>query len=415
MPASRYGGLIFPLAAGVIAFHLADDSFLQPQPGTSAGDHLVSGLVPLASLALAAWAYPRLRAGARAPIAVVIGVLGMVSAAEAIHYWRDGGMSGDDYTGLLAIPAGLSLVALGAVTLWRTRRTDNGLRRRYLRRSGWTALGLVTTFVVLFPLSIAYVITHAARDVVPPARLGAAYERVSFTTGDGLRLRGWYVPSRNRAAVIAFPGRKGPQAQARMLVRHGYGVLLFDRRGEGESDGDPNALGWAGERDLNAAVAFLQRRSDVDRARIGGIGLSVGGELLIQAAAESDGLRAIVSDGAGARSIREDFARPGTGKWVEVPASLVITVGATLFSNHTPPPNLKSLAPRISPRSAFFIYGEHDQPNVVELTPSYYAAAGEPKAIWEVRGAGHTQGAEAHPRDYERRIVAFFDGALLAT
>jgi hypothetical protein len=61
-------------------------------------------------------------------------------------------MSGDDYTGLLAIPAGLSLVVLRAVTLWRTRRTDNGLRRRYLRRSGWTALGLVTTFVVLFPL-----------------------------------------------------------------------------------------------------------------------------------------------------------------------------------------------------------------------------------------------------------------------
>lgn len=414
MTASRREGTIFAVAAGVIALHVADDSFVQPQPGTSGGDHIVSGLVPLAVLALAVWAYPRLRAGVRAPIAIALGLLGMVTAAEAIHYWRDGGMSGDDYTGLLAIPAGLSLVVLGAVTLWRTRRTSNGLPRRYLRRLAWTALGLVTTFIVLFPLSIAYVITHAARDVVPPARLGAAYEEVSFMTGDGLRLRGWYVPSKNRAAVIAFPGRKGPQAQARMLVRHGYGVLLFDRRGEGESQGDPNALGWAGERDLEAAVAFLQRRSDVDRARIGGIGLSVGGELLIQAAAESDGLKAIVSDGAGARSIREDLARPGTGKWLEVPTSLVITAGATLFSNHTPPPSLKSLAPRISPRSAFFIYGEHDQPNVVELTPSYYAAAGQPKALWEVPGAGHTQGAEEHPGDYERRIVTFFDGALLA-
>lgn len=198
-----------------------------------------------------------------------------------------------------------------------------------------------------------------------------------------------------------------------MLARHGYGVLLFDRRGEGESNGDPNALGWAGERDLAAAVAFLQRRSDVDRARIGGIGLSVGGELLLQSAAESDGLRAVVSDGAGARSIREDLARPGNGKWVEIPASLAITVGATLFSNHTPPPNLKSLVPRISARSALFIYGEHDQPNVVELTPSYYAAAGEPKALWMVPGAGHTEGADVHPREYEQRIVAFFDRALL--
>ena len=43
-----------------------------------------------------------------------------------------------------------------------------------------------------------------------------------------------------------------------MLARHGYGVLLFDRRGEGESEGDPNIFGWQGERDIHAAVAFLQ-------------------------------------------------------------------------------------------------------------------------------------------------------------
>ena len=96
-----------------------------------------------------------------------------------------------------------------------------------------------------------------------------------------------------------------------MLARHGYGVLLFDRRGEGESDGDPNAFGWAADKDMNAAVAFLQHRPDVDRSRIGGIGLSVGGETLLQTAAESDGLKAVVADGAGARSLREDLARTG--------------------------------------------------------------------------------------------------------
>ena len=83
-----------------------------------------------------------------------------------------------------------------------------------------------------------------------------------------------------------------------MLARHGYGVLLFDRRGEGESEGDPNVFGWKGERDVRAAVAFLQSRPDVDPDRIGAIGLSVGGEMLIEAGAESDGPAAIVSDGA---------------------------------------------------------------------------------------------------------------------
>ena len=33
---------------GLIAVHLVDDSFLQAEPGTGVGDHLVSGLVPLA-------------------------------------------------------------------------------------------------------------------------------------------------------------------------------------------------------------------------------------------------------------------------------------------------------------------------------------------------------------------------------
>ena len=82
---------------------------------------------------------------------------------------------------------------------------------------------------------------------MPANHLGVAYEDVSFTTSDGLTLQGWYVPSRNGAAVISFPGRKGPQQPARMLARHGYGVLLFDRRGEGRSDGEPNAFGWGGD------------------------------------------------------------------------------------------------------------------------------------------------------------------------
>ena len=130
---------------------------------------------------------------------------------------------------------------------------------------------------------------------------------MSFKTSDGLRLEGWYVPSRNGAAVISFPGRKGPQRQARMLARHGYGVLLFDRRGEGRSEGEPNSWGWSGDRDIKAAIAYLQHRRDVDPGRIGGIGLSVGGEMMIEAAAETDALAAVVSEGAGARAFADEM------------------------------------------------------------------------------------------------------------
>jgi fermentation-respiration switch protein FrsA (DUF1100 family) len=408
-----------PLAVGallVVALHVLDDNFLQPQPGTSAGDHLVSGLVPLAVLVGFAAGYDRLRPGVRASLAIALGVLGIViGLGEAGYYSLHGGPSGDDYTGLLAIPAGLLLVVVGAATLWRTRRRDDSLRRRYLRRSLLFLGGLLALGFFVFPLSLSYVFTHVGRTGPPPARLGAPHQDVAFRTSDGLTLRGWYVPSRNGAAVIAFPGRKGPQRQARMLVRHGYGVLLFDRRGEGESDGDPNAFGWAMDKDLIAAAAFLQHRRDVEQDRIGGIGLSVGGEMLLQAAAESDVFKAVVSEGAGARSIRENLEKPiELNSLSELAVSFGLTAGTALFSNHEPPPNLKSLVPRIAPRSVFLIYALHGTGGEEkQLDPKYYAAAGEPKQIWEIPEAAHTGGITARPREYERRVVDFFDRTLL--
>jgi uncharacterized protein len=404
------------LAIAVLVLHIADDNFLQPQPGASAGDHLISGLVPTALLLGIATIYPHLRAGLRGATAITLGVFAAaIGAGEAGYYSLTTGPSGDDYTGLAAIPAGLALVGIGATTLWRTRRRDDRLIRRYLRRLLFALGAFAAGYIVLLPLSLSYAFTHSARAVVPHAKLGAAYEQVAFTSADGLTLKGWYVPSKTGAAVIAAPGRAGSQRQARMLVRHGYGVLLFDRRGEGESEGEPYAFGWGAPTDMRAAVAFLQRRPDVDRGRIGGIGLSVGGETLLQTASESDGLKAIVADGAGSRSIREDLALPGWRNWGDVATSFVISAGTAVFSNHLPPPNLKGLVGRIAPRPVLFIYGQHDQPNVRALTPTYYRAAGEPKSLWRIPGASHTGGIDTHPREYERRIIAFFDHTLLGS
>jgi dienelactone hydrolase len=406
--------LVARVAIGLVALHVADDSFLQPEPGTSAADHLVSGLVPLAVLVLAAWAYPRLRAGARASIALVLGLFGITAGIEAVYYGTsDAGLSGDDYTGLLSLIAGVVLLGVGVVTLWRTRRRDDSRRRRYLRRVLLALGGFLVLVLLIAPFFTGYVLTHTARAFVPEPELGAAHEEVSFTTSDGLVLRGWYIPSRNGAAVIAFPGRKGSQRPARMLARHGYGVLLFDRRGEGESDGDPNIFGWNGERDVHAAVEFLEGRPDVEPGRIGGIGLSVGGEMMIEAAAESDGLKALVSDGAGIRSLREALAVPETGMRAQgVLVHAVLTPSVALFSNTFPPPSLEDLSARIS-APVLFIYADPGQGGEAELTQAYYDAAPEPKEVWLVPGAEHTGGIEAQPEEYERRVVGFFDEALL--
>ena len=404
---------LFLVGTGAIAVHLLDDSFVQPEPGTSARDHLVSGLVPIFALLGAAWAFSRLRPGARATLALGLGLFGLVAGgAEGGYHLVTAGLSGDDYTGLLASLGGLLLLTLGAVQLWRTRRLDESRRRRYLRRSLVGVAAAVVFFEIAFPILVAYGYTHFGRSFVPQARLGVSYENVTFRTNDGLKLAGWYVPSKNRAAVIVFNagGRSGPQEHVRMLASHGYGVLTFDPRGTGESEGDPYR--WGGERDVKAALAFLRSRPDVDPERIGGLGLSLGGELMLQTAGETDALAAVVSEGAGIRSIREQMLKPGARKWLTAPLWATQTAAIALFSNHAPPPNLKDLVARISPRPLFLIYSGHPLGGE-ELNANFYAAAGEPKTLWKIADAGHAGGLDTHPAEYEQRVIAFFDRALL--
>jgi uncharacterized protein len=396
------------VALGVGALHTVDDNFLQPETGMSAGDHLWGGLVQVGLFVLFAWAYPRLRAGVRATLAIFVGIFTITMGFEAVNYLRESSLSGDDYTGLLTIPAGLLLVAIGFVTLWRTRKNGKPIRR-YVRRALLAVGLLLGVLFISYPLSESYVVTHTGRAFVPPVTLGTAYEDVSFTTGDGLRLVGWYVPSKNGAVVISFPGRKGPQKPARMLARHGYGVLLFDRRGEGESEGDPNLLGWQGTRDIEAAVAYLKTRPEVDAERIGGLGLSVGGEMMLQEAAETDGLKAVVSEGAGVRSVREAVQVNGADKVIFSWLFGVTTIGTTVFTSNLPPRSLTDLSAEIT-EPALFIHATPGGGGET-LTKEYYEAAKGPKEYWAAPG-GHTGAIDAAPEEYERRVVGFFDRTI---
>jgi dienelactone hydrolase len=417
-PHARRGGrsreiVLFLIGLALIALHVVDDNYLQPQPGTSPGDHLVSGLVLLALLGLAAWAYPRLRGGRRGALALTAGVLGITGGIEGFHYASEVGPSGDDFTGLVSLAAGVVLLGLGAATLWRTRRTDGSRWWRYPRRALLGVAGFVVAAAVVVPIGLGYVTTHTGRAVVPPNQLGVAHENVRFTTADGLELEGWYVPSRNGAAVIAFPGRNGPQAKTRMLARHGYGVLLFDRRGEGASEGEPNSWGWGGDADVKAAIAYLQRRPDVDPGRIGGIGLSVGGEMMIETAAETDDLAAVVSEGAGARSFTEDMDQddPAVGKWtLGALMSAAKTVAVAVSSNQAPPANLKDLAAQVE--QPMLLIAAPEKGVGEELNRGYAKAAGESATLWEIPESTHVGGQEARPEEYERRVVGFFDAEL---
>ncbi len=399
------------IALGAVALHIADDNFLQPEPGTTPADHLASGLIPLAAIAAAAALYLRVRAGIRAALALTFGVLGIAFGIPSAYWLSQGEASGDHYTtGLLTIAAGVVLAATGLVVLWRSRRSYGSRRRTVLRRTltvvASVPLALAVFALVVFPVGFAYTYTHTGRGVVEPD-LRVPYETVSVTTSDSLELTGSYVPSKNRAAVILFPGATR-SAEARMLIRHGYGVLLLNPRGQGTSEGD--TVRWAGDRDLIAGAEYLKSRAEVDDDRIGGYGFSVGGEILIEAAARSTDFKAIVSEGAGYPAGEVDLT--GADR-IFRPAWIALGAAVAVFSNQGPPPKIVDRIGEIAPRSVFLIWADPGMGGEDVRQPKYYAAAGQPKQIWKVPGADHTGGLKAQPAEYERRVVDFYDRALL--
>jgi hypothetical protein len=399
-------------AVGAVGLHVVDDNYLQPEPGTSSGDHLASGFVPLAVLSLVALLYPRLRRpGARAYVSMTLGVLAVMVGVPGAYHLAKGLAAGDDFTGLLCIVAGALLVATGPVLLWRSRKRGPTRGRAVLRRAllaaASFAIAYVTSWLVFLAIGFPYVYTHLGQMATDPD-LGMPSERVSFPTEDGLELAATYVPSTNRAAVSVFPGATRVD-EATMIARHGYGVLLVEPRGQGSSEGD--VVRWAGDLDLHAAVAYLRGRPDVDPDRIGAIGFSIGGETLLEAAAQRDGIAAIVSEGAGERVGEVDAS--GLERVLLAAPMAVMTASMTVFQNHGPPPPIVDRIGLIAPRPVLLIYADPGQGGESVRQPKYYAAAGQPKEIWKVPGAEHTGGLEAQPAEYERRVIAFFDGALL--
>jgi uncharacterized protein len=404
----RTEGFAFSVAVATIALHVLTDAFITLEPATTRTEHFVTGGVPFVLLVGSVSLYPRLRPGAQASVAAFLGVLSLAGFGVAFRHATTVAAAGDDWTAFALLPSGLFLLGLAARTLWRARKRDG---HRYLRR-GLLAVGSVlATFWIVLPTAIAVITTHRPREAAEPVDLGRPYETVPVRTSDGLTLDGRYVPSSNGAAVIVFPGSNSRAPQARALVRHGYGVLMLDMRGYRQSDGDPNAFGWGATKDVDAGIAYLRGRSDVRRGRVGGIGFSVGGEQMIEAAASNPDLRAVVSDGAGERSVRETTLRGPRG-WLSLPAMAAQTLAVTIFSGERPPPALQDLVPRIAPRPVLFIHAGNGAGGE-ELQPDFYAAAREPKFIWKIEEADHTGGFSAEPREYERRVVTFFDRALL--
>jgi uncharacterized protein len=399
------------LLAGLalVTAHLLDLALSGPD--TSVLGILVILAVPLAW----AVAQPHVTRPTRVALGVVIGLvaIGFGFASHGLHVVNSG-PDWRDVTGVGYVLGGLLLVAagLGAIAAPPRPSARPGPARRIAHAALWILGAVVLVAVAVMPFAQANLITHAPRWAIDDATLGIAHEDVRIATGDGRRLTAWYVPSRNGAAVLVSHGSGGSRgrvaAHVRMLARHGYGVLALDNPGNGGSEGHSNGLGDNAQAGLQAGLDYLARRPDVDPRRIAGFGLSLGGEVLLEAAAHDRRLAAVVSDGA-ARPTDADKADPPPA--LERAATWLTLESVRAISGMKPSRSLLEFIPRIAPRPVLLV-ASGGQPAEIPTARMYRRAGGANVDLWELPDTGHTAGLRKHPAEYERRTIAFLDRAL---
>jgi pimeloyl-ACP methyl ester carboxylesterase len=197
--------------------------------------------------------------------------------------------------------------------------------------------------------------------------------------------------------------------EGRALAAAGYGVLLFDVPGHGESGGVVK-WGLPEQAALVAAVDLLAAQPEVDPGRLGVLGFSMGGHVAAQVAAKDPRLKAVV--------LVSTPADPEEHTRHEYRAGGALAAAAAVWAVRYSGMDLAFERPidvvaRIAPRRLFLIGGAADGLVTPETQRRLLAAAGEPKRLWLVDGAGHGDYAKVAPAEYDRQLRAFFDEGLL--
>lgn len=246
-----------------------------------------------------------------------------------------------------------------------------------------------------------------------PERHGIEYRIENFQAADGTSLNAWFLPAQDKNG-----DKYGGKANATVLFLHGnaenisthfrnvawlpaagFNVLALDYRGYGASEGTPSLAGM--QLDIDAAMRHLLAHKDVDPNRIVIFGQSLGGALAIYYVAHSAyraNIRAVVIDSA-----FSDYRRIAKEK---LAASFITwpfqwLPWLTIDDDYSPANSVAA----ISPLPLLLIHGDHDVVVPAHNSQQLFERAKEPKELWIVPGAEHTQ--SLNNEALRKRLVEF--------
>jgi dipeptidyl aminopeptidase/acylaminoacyl peptidase len=248
----------------------------------------------------------------------------------------------------------------------------------------------------------------------------ASWEVTSIRAFDGVRLDSWFVRPvvRTGNCVIVLHGignsRQGNAGYASLFLDKGYSVLLPDSRAHGSSGGELVTYGLLEKFDVLAWAHWLRQQ---DCKALYALGESLGGSVLIQAAALGPDFRAIVAESpyADLPAIAEFRVR----QILHLPPLLQAVVPPPLVQNSMTYARfrygidlrqvqpIESISRTTTP--ILLIHGLRDS-----RTPYWHsqvlARANTNCVLWLVPNAEHTAAYSAAPAEFRRRILGWFVG-----
>jgi len=249
-----------------------------------------------------------------------------------------------------------------------------------------------------------------------PADLGLDYEDVGFTTDDGVTLSGWFIPAARETstAVVVmhgFTGNRLPELAGFVPWLHErHHVLQFDFRGHGESGPGTVTMGSHERRDVAAAVTYLHGRG-IERIAL--FGTSMGAAAAILAGPQLP-VAAVVADAPYARASHPIANRLREQGWpLAGPGAIAIVTAAALRAGSRLGDPIEAVA-GLAPRALLVITPVEDRLISWRQGLALYEAAGQPKELFVVPGAGHGDAYVTDPDGYRDRVLGFLDRYLEA-
>ena len=345
--------------------------------------------------------------------------------------------------------------------------------RRGLLKAGATGLAALS-IPTIFPAK-AQTMTQDWDKTFPQSKT-VHHQKVSFKNRYGITLAAdLYLPKdrgTDKLAAIVVGGPFGAVKEqssglyAQTMAERGFATLAFDPSYTGESGGEPRNVASPdiNTEDFSAAVDFIGLRPEVDRERIGVIGICGWGGMALSTAAIDKRIKAVVAstmydmtrvmskgynDSVTPQQRTETLEQLSFQRWKDAekgspaygPVSLELKSGEPEFviqyaayyktkrgfhprainSNAswtlTTPMSFMNLPiltyiAEISPRPVLLVHGEKAHSRYFSETA--YAAAAEPKELMIIKGATHTDlydQVDIIPFD---KLTAFFNEQLAA-